>query len=100
MSGYEVDRAELRTTAEAVRSVADDARALHPGADLAVGAAGIPGAAAGPLMDRVGQGWQRALADWTSQVHGYAAGLDASAATYTTSEVTATTDFSHLANAL
>jgi hypothetical protein len=94
VDGFEVDDVELRKSAGAARSVADQAGGLSLGEALAGCAEGICGAGAVAVAARVGQGWQQALTQWTAQVRDYAAGLEASAATYQGSEDAAVTGFS------
>ena len=98
--GYEVQLSALGEAARAARDAASRVQQWQPAPVLEAAGAGIPGADAVALLSDVAAAWAGEVTLWVSETRDYAAGLDASAATYEASESAAVRDFSALGGGL
>ncbi|PRY51621.1 hypothetical protein BCF74_13510 [Knoellia remsis] len=80
--GYDVEITDLRDSAKAARSAAQQVGRLTPGSDLTGAGAGMPGAGSVALMGRVSTAWGTELKDWAKAARAYGRTLDTNATQY------------------
>lgn len=80
--GYDVEIKDLRDSAKAARSAAQQVGKLTPGKDLTGAKSAIPGATSVSAMERVSTSWGTELAAWAKAARGYGKTLDTNATQY------------------
>ena len=83
---FDAEIGDLRRSAAAARSVADQAATLDPDGALSGAANGMPGAQAGAVIARVAARWAAERTSWLARARGYAGDLEAAASTYAASD--------------
>ncbi len=79
---FDAEIGDLRTSAQAARSAADQTGALDPAEALRSASGGLPGSAAAAVLGQVAARWDAERTRWATRARGYAADLDAAATRY------------------
>lgn len=81
-TSFEAEVTDLRESAKAARSAADQAGRVDSGAALTAASPGVPGAQAVEAFAKVSARWARERDAWVAAARRYGSDLDAAAAAY------------------